>query len=139
MRSAAPSQGASQGFEQATYSRVTRRLLPFLFLSYTLAYIDRVNVGFAKLQMLQDLGMSDAVYGVSAGVFFLSYFLFEVPANMVLQRLGARFWLGPMMIVWGMLSASTMFVKSATGFHILRFVRGIVESGFSPGAILTFT
>jgi D-galactonate transporter len=139
MKGTAPAQESSQDFEQATYSRVTRRIIPFLFLSYTLAYIDRVNVGFAKLQMQQDLGMSDAVYGVGAGIFFLGYFLFEVPANMLLQRLGARLWLGPIMIVWGVVSASTMFVKSATGFYILRFVLGIVESGFFPGVILYLT
>ena len=139
MRSATPARGVSQDFERATYSRVTRRLIPFLFLSYILAYIDRVNVGFAKLQMQHDLRMSDAVYGVGAGVFFLGYFLFEVPANMVLQGLGARLWLGPIMIVWGVVSAFTMFVKSATGFYILRFVLGIVESGFFPGVILYLT
>jgi MFS family permease len=89
--------------------------------------------------MQQDLGMSDAVYGVGAGIFFLGYFLFEVPANMVLQRLGARLWLGPIMIVWGLVSASTMFVKSAASFYTLRFVLGIVESGFFPGVILYLT
>lgn len=139
MKGTAPAPESSQGFEQATYSRVTRRLIPFLFLSYTLAYIDRVNVGFAKLQMQQDLGMSDAVYGAGAGIFFLGYFLFEVPANMLLQRLGARLWLGPIMIVWGVVSASTMFVRNATDFYILRFVLGIVESGFFPGVILYLT
>src|SRR5208283_519891 len=102
-------------------------------------YIDRVNVGFAKLQMQHDLGMSEAVYGVGAGIFCLGYFLFEVPANMALQRLGARRWLGPIMIVWGVVSASTMFVKTATGFYVLRFVLGIVESGFFPGVIFYLT
>ena len=80
-------------------------MMPFLFLCYILAYVDRVNVGFAKLQMQQDLGMSDAVYGLGAGIFFLGYFLFEVPANMFMQRIGARLWLGPIMMVWGVVCA----------------------------------
>ena len=82
-------------FENATYRKVTARLLPFCMLCYIVAYLDRVNVGFAKLQMQRDLNMSDAVYGVGAGIFFLGYFIFEIPANMILQRLGARLWLGP--------------------------------------------
>jgi D-galactonate transporter len=101
--------------------------------------VDRVNVGFAKLQMQQDLGMSDAVYGIGAGIFFLGYFIFEIPANMTLQRLGARLWLGPIMILWGLVAACTMFVRSATGFYVLRFMLGIVESGFFPGVILYLT
>ena len=113
--------------------------MPFLFVCYVFAYVDRVNVGFAKLQMQQDLSMSDAVYGVGAGIFFLGYFIFEIPANMMMQRLGARLWLGPIMILWGVVAACTMFVKSATGFYVLRFVLGIVESGFFPGVILYLT
>ena len=102
----------SKGFEEATYRRVTWRLVPFLFVCYVFAYVDRVNVGFAKLQMQQDLSMSDAVYGAGAGIFFLGYFLFEIPANMLMQRLGASLWLGPIMILWGLISACTMFVRS---------------------------
>jgi D-galactonate transporter len=113
--------------------------MPFLFVCYVFAYVDRVNVGFAKLQMQQDLSMSDAVYGVGAGIFFLGYFIFEIPANMILQRLGARLWLGPIMILWGAVAACTMFVRSATGFYVLRFVLGIVESGFFPGVVLYLT
>ena len=113
--------------------------MPFLFVCYIFAYVDRVNVGFAKLQMQRDLNMSDAVYGVGAGIFFLGYFIFEIPANMIMQRLGARLWLGPIMIVWGVVSACTMFVRSATGFYVLRFVLGMVESGFFPGVILYLT
>jgi len=126
-------------YERATYRKVTWRLMPFLFVCYIFAYVDRVNVGFAKLQMQRDLNMSDAVYGVGAGIFFLGYFIFEIPANMILQRLGARLWLGPIMILWGVVSACTMFVRSATGFYVLRFVLGIVESGFFPGVILYLT
>src|SRR3954451_8840993 len=87
--------------EKALYGRVTRRIIPFLFFCFIFAYVDRVNVGFAKLQMQQDLGISDSVYGLAAGIFFVGYFFFEVPCNMALQKVGAKFWLGPIMIVWG--------------------------------------
>ena len=105
---------ASPEFEKATYAKVTRRMMPFLFLCYILAYVDRVNVGFAKLQMQQALGMSDSVFGLGSAIFFLGYFLFEVPANMFMQRIGARLWLGPIMAVWGVVSASTMLVTGTT-------------------------
>jgi sugar phosphate permease len=98
-------------FETAVYSKVTRRLIPFLFACYILAYVDRVNIGFAKLQMQQDLGMSDTVYGIGAGIFFIGYFLFEVPANIVLQRLGARLWLGALMVLWGAVSSCTVLAR----------------------------
>lgn len=126
-------------FERRVYKRVTRRLIPFLFLCYIFAYLDRVNVGFAKLQMQRDLGITDTVYGIGAGIFFIGYFLFEVPCNMILQRIGAKYWLGPIMIVWGMVSCCTMLVKSAAEFYAVRFVLGIVESGFFPGVILYLT
>lgn len=129
----------SPEFEKRLYRRVTRRLVPFLFLCYIFAYIDRVNVGFAKLQMQQDLAISDAVYGAAAGIFFIGYFFFEVPCNLALQKLGAKYWLGPIMIVWGVVSASTMFVKTAHQFYAVRFLLGIVESGFFPGVILYLT
>jgi MFS family permease len=126
-------------FEQQVYSKVTWRIIPFLFLCYIFAYIDRVNVGFAKLQMQQDLGMTDAVYGAGAGIFFIGYFFFEVPCNIMLQRIGAKYWLGPIMMVWGVVSGLTMFVKSATAFYVIRFILGVVESGFFPGVILYLT
>jgi D-galactonate transporter len=125
--------------EAAVYRKITGRIMPYLFLCYVLAYVDRVNVGFAKLQMQQALGMSDSVYGLGAGIFFLGYFLFEVPANMVLQRIGARRWIGPLMIAWGVISACTLFVQGAASFYAFRFVLGIVESGFFPGVILYLT
>jgi len=128
-----------QDFENNTYRTVTARLLPLLFICYILAYIDRVNVGFAKLEMQQDLGMSDSVYGAGAGIFFIGYFFFEVPANMLLQKLGARRWLGSIMIFWGLVSASTMFVRTAGSFYTLRLLLGVVESGFFPGVILYLT
>jgi D-galactonate transporter len=123
----------------ATYSKITWRLVPFLFTCYILAYIDRVNVGFAKLQMQSDLSMSETVYGIGAGLFFFGYFLLEVPANMMLRRLGARRWLGPIMIAWGLVSAGMMFVRGTTSFYALRFLLGMVESGFFPGVMLYLT
>lgn len=129
----------SPEFEAQTYARVTWRLIPFLFLCYIFAYLDRVNVSFAALQMRQDLGLSDAVYGVAAGIFFVGYFFFEVPCNLALQKIGAKYWLGPIMMVWGVVSACTLFVKTAHEFYAIRFLLGIVESGFFPGVILYLT
>jgi len=126
-------------FEAATYRKVIRRLMPFVFLCYILAYVDRVNVGFAKLQMQQDLGMSDSVYGLGAGIFFIGYFFFEVPSNVIMQRVGARYWLSPIMIVWGVVSSCTMLVRGAASFYAVRFLLGVVESGFFPGVILYLT
>lgn len=98
-----------------------------------------MNVGFAKLQMQQDLGMSDSVYGVGAGLFFIGYFFFEIPCNLMLKKIGAKRWLGPIMIVWGFVSACTLLVKTAPQFYLVRFVLGLVESGFFPGVILYLT
>ncbi|MDZ7632056.1 MAG: MFS transporter [Gemmatimonadaceae bacterium] len=127
------------GVEARAYRRVTLRLIPFLFLCYVVAYLDRVNVGFAKLQMLKDLGMSETAYGLGAGIFFLGYFLFEVPSNLILHRTGARVWIARIMITWGVLSAATMFVTSAGWFYLVRFLLGIAEAGFFPGIILYLT
>jgi MFS family permease len=121
------------------YSKVTWRLLPFLILCYVVAYLDRVNVGFARLQMLSDLGFSETVYGLGAGMFFIGYFLFEVPSNLLLHRVGARLWIGRIMITWGLVSASFMFIKTPASFYTLRFVLGIAEAGFFPGIILYLT
>ena len=121
------------------YAKVTWRLLPFLMLCYVVAYLDRVNVGFARLQMLSDLGFSETVYGLGAGMFFIGYFLFEVPSNLLLHRVGARLWIGRIMITWGLVSASFMFIKTPASFYILRFVLGIAEAGFFPGIILYLT
>lgn len=127
------------GLEERAYRTITIRLMPLLFACYILAYLDRINVGFAKLQMQHDLAMSDSVYGTGAGIFFIGYFFFEVPANIFLQKIGARRWLGLIMIAWGLTSASTMFVRSAGPFYVLRFLLGLVESGFFPGVILYLT
>src|ERR1035441_9741138 len=123
-------------FETRVYRKVTWHLIPYLFLCYILAYLDRVNVGFGKLQMQQDIGMNDAAYGFGAGIFFIGYFLFEVPSNIILQRIGARRWIGPIMIAWGLISTSTLFVRDATAFLVMRSLLGVVESGFFPGVIL---
>ncbi len=129
----------SPEFEKRVYSKVTWRLIPFLFMCYIFAYVDRVNLGFAKLQMQQELGFSDKVYGTGAGIFFVGYLLFQVPCNLALQKVGAKLWLGPIMIVWGVVSGCTMFVHGKWDFYGIRFLLGIVESGFFPGVILYLT
>jgi D-galactonate transporter len=129
----------SEAFEAATYRKITRRLMPYLFLCYILAYVDRVNVGFAKLQMQQDLTMSDSAYGLGAGIFFIGYFLFEVPGNIVMRKIGARLWIGPIMMTWGVVSACMVFTRGPASFYALRFLLGVVESGFFPGVILYLT
>src|SRR5579875_74078 len=131
---------ASTGtFEAKTYAKVGRRLIPFLMLCYLGAYLDRVNVGFAKLQMLNDLRFSETIYGIGAGIFFLGYFLFEVPSNVILHKVGARNWLARIMLTWAVISASFVFVKSPTMFYVLRFLLGVAEAGFAPGVILYLT
>ncbi|EFP68043.1 Inner membrane transport protein RhmT [Ralstonia pickettii] len=125
--------------EEAAYTKVTLRLIPFLFLCYVFAYLDRVNVGFAKLQMLSDLKFSETIYGLGAGIFFIGYFLMEVPSNLALHRFGARKWIARIMISWGILSAAMIFVKTPTAFYVLRFLLGVAEAGFFPGIILYLT
>ena len=125
--------------EATTYAKVDRRLLPFLFLCYIFAYLDRVNVGFAKLQMLQDLALSDAAYGTGAGIFFAGYFIFQVPSNLMLKKVGARAWIAWIMISWGICSSAMMLVKSAWAFYGLRFLLGAAEAGFFPGVIFYLT
>jgi MFS family permease len=125
--------------EAQTYAKVDRRLLPFLFLCYILAYLDRVNVGFAKLQMLQDLSLSDVAFGTGAGIFFAGYFLFEVPSNLLLKQFGARTWIARIMVSWGILSSSMMWIKSEWAFYAVRFLLGVAEAGFFPGIIYYLT
>ncbi len=127
------------GQEAATYNKVGWRLIPFLLLCYIVAYLDRVNVGFAKLKMLQDLGLSETIYGLGAGIFFIGYFLFEVPSNVILHRMGARVWIARIMLSWGVISAAMMFVSSETSFYVVRFFLGMAEAGFFPGIILYMT
>jgi D-galactonate transporter len=129
----------ARAFEDATYRKVGWRLIPLLLICYVIAYLDRVNVGFAKLQMLNDLGFSDMVYAVGAGIFFIGYFFFEVPSNIILHKVGARMWIGRIMITWGILSAAMMFVTTPTSFYVMRFLLGVAEAGFFPGIILYLT
>jgi sugar phosphate permease len=121
------------------WNRIAWRLLPFLFVLYIIAFLDRVNVGFAKLQMAADVGLSDMAYGFGAGVFFIGYCLCEIPSNLMLQRVGARYWITRIMITWGLLSMSMMFVQTPTSFYILRFLLGMAEAGFYPGVVLYMT
>ena len=140
--------------DSAVYGKIARRILPLLFAGYFLAILDRVNVGFAKLQMASDLGLSDAVYGFGAGVFFFGYFLFEVPSNLILARVGARKWIARIMLTWGLVSAAFVLLgalhwgalsaafgvsDAAFGFYALRFLLGLAEAGFFPGVILYLT
>ncbi len=119
--------------------KVRRRLIPFLFLLYIVAYLDRVNVGFAAIDMNRDLGFSAAVYGLGSGIFFLSYTLFEVPSNLILVRVGVRLWIARIMFTWGIFATAMMFVNNATTFYVLRFLLGVAEAGFFPGIILYLT
>lgn len=132
-------QAALANFEDAVYSKISRHLLPLLFLCFVASYLDRVNVGFAKLQMQTDLHFSDTVYGFGAGIFFIGYFLFEIPSNLILHKVGARLWIARIMITWGCISGVTMFATTPLLFYSLRFLLGIAEAGFFPGIILYLT
>ncbi|MGX1320536.1 ACS family tartrate transporter-like MFS transporter [Bradyrhizobium sp. USDA 377] len=116
--------------------KITLRIVPFIMLLYFVAFIDRVNIGFASLTMNKDIGLSPAVYGFGAGIFFWGYFLFEVPSNIILHKIGARIWIARVMITWGLVSAAMAFVQGPTSFYILRFLLGVAEAGFFPGIIL---
>lgn len=120
-------------------ARVRRRLIPFMFLLYIVAYLDRINIGFAALQMNRDLGFSAAVYGLGAGIFFIGYVVFEVPSNLILHRVGARRWIARIMITWGVVSAGMMFVQNVPTFYAMRLLLGIAEAGFFPGMLLYLT
>jgi MFS transporter, ACS family, tartrate transporter len=125
--------------QRSTMRKVYLRLLPFAVLSYVLAYIDRINVSFAGLTMRGDLGMSAATFGLAVGMFYWGYFIFEVPSNLVLEKVGARIWIARIMITWGILAGLTAAVSGSTSFAIVRFLLGIAEAGFFPGIILYFT
>jgi D-galactonate transporter len=122
-----------------TYSKVTKRFIPLLFLCYFVAYLDRVNVSFAKLQMLDDLKLSDTVYGLGSGSFFIGYFLLEVPSNVILHRTGVRVGIARIMIMWGLISSSMTWVTGSTTFYVFRFLLGAAEAGFFPGIIMFLT
>jgi ACS family tartrate transporter-like MFS transporter len=125
--------------ERVVLGKVTRRLIPFLFLLYIFNFLDRTNVSVAALTMKPDLGFSDKVYGMGAGIFFLGYFFLEVPSNLILQRIGARVWMARIMLTWGLISGATMFVRTPAGFYTMRFLLGVAEAGFFPGMIFYLT
>jgi MFS transporter, ACS family, tartrate transporter len=131
-----PTTSSSQDYESAVVAKLTWRLVPFLFVLYIVAYLDRINVGFAALQMQKQLDFNAAVYGLGAGIFFAGYFIFQVPSNLVLQRVGAKRWIAVLMITWGVISSSMMLVTSARSFYVIRFLLGAAEAGFYPGVIL---
>ncbi|MBC8090178.1 MAG: MFS transporter [Phycisphaerae bacterium] len=152
--SGGPPNSSGEVKSRAVFAKVSARLLPLLFVCYIIAYLDRVNVGFAKLQMAASLGFSDAVYGFGAGIFFIGYFLFEVPSNLILERVGARVWIARIMITWGIVSAAFSYVSvipwgplpglfglrhDEFSFYALRLLLGVAEAGFFPGIILYLT
>ncbi len=125
--------------QKALYRKVVMRILPVLMFGYVLAYLDRVNIGFAKLQMQSDLHLSDAVYGFGAGIFFIGYFLCETPSNVIMARVGARRWIARIMITWGVLSVASYLTRGEMSFYAVRFFLGVAEAGFFPGVILYLT
>jgi MFS transporter, ACS family, tartrate transporter len=124
--------------EQALVSKLTKRLIPYMFLLYIVAYLDRINVGYAALQLNKTLKFDPAEFGL-VGIFFIGYFLFEVPSNLIMQRTGARIWIARILVTWGIISSAMMFVNGKPMFYILRFLLGIAEAGFFPGMILYLT
>ena len=122
--------------EKRTLRRLFWRIVPFIMFLYFIAFIDRVNIGFAALSMNKDIGLSPAAYGFGAGIFFLGYFIFEVPSNLILEKVGARLWIARVMLTWGIISGAMAFVAGETSFYVLRFLLGAAEAGFFPGIIL---
>jgi ACS family tartrate transporter-like MFS transporter len=127
---------ASSLLEERAIRKITWRLIPFLMLLYFVAFLDRINVGFAALTMNKDLGLTSQVFGLGSGIFFLGYFAFEVPSTVILHKVGARFWIGRIMITWGLVSIAMVFTRGPISFYILRFLLGLAEAGFFPGTIL---
>ena len=125
--------------EKSAMRKIYMRLLPFLVVAYLMAYIDRINVSFAGLTMRGDLDMSAAAFGFATGTFYWGYFLFEVPSNVILEKVGARLWIARIMITWGILAGVTAMVTSSTSYGIVRFLLGVAEAGFFPGIVLYFT
>ena len=134
-----PSADLSAVEQRAVIRRVTRRLIGFAFVCYVVAYIDRVNIGFAATALQRDLGLSDTAYGIGGGLFFLGYCLFEIPSNLILDRVGARLWIARIMIGWGVVSMGMMFISTPATFYAARVLLGIAEAGFFPGMVLFFT
>jgi MFS transporter, ACS family, tartrate transporter len=131
--------GSAVDAADSTARTIRRRLLPFLFVLYVVAYLDRINVGFAALTMNQELGLSSQQYGLLSGVFFWGYFIFEVPSNLMLERIGARVWIARILISWGVVSFATAFAHSAAQLYVARFLLGVAEAGFFPGIVLYLT
>jgi len=125
--------------DEALFSKVSWHLLPLLVICYIVAFIDRINIGFAQLQMKRTLSFSDEAYALGAGIFFIGYFLFEVPSNLMLEKIGARKTLLRIMFCWGIVASAMMFVQTPTQFYVLRFLLGAFEAGFFPGVILYLT
>src|SRR6516165_9700301 len=125
--------------EQQIFSKCAWRLIPFMVLLYVVSFIDRTNAGFAALTMNKDLDFSPAVFGFGAGIFFIGYALFQVPANVILERVGARRWVFCILALWGLLSASNALVQDPTSFYAVRFLLGVAEAGFAPGMLLYLT
>src|SRR5215468_4902690 len=137
---ASPASIASASIDgHALYRRITWRLIPYLFLLYIAAYIDRVNVGFAAMDMKRQLAFSDTVYGTGAAIFFLGYAGFDLPSNLLMRRVGTRLWIARIMITWGIVAALMMFVRSPRSFFTMRFLLGVAEAGFVPGMLLYLT
>lgn len=130
--------GSAQDQEQV-FAKCAKRLIPFIMLLYVTNYLDRVNVGFAALTMNKDLGFTPEIYGIGAGIFFWGYFLFELPSNLIMEKVGARLWLARIMLTWAVISGATAFVQGAYSFYLVRFLLGLAEAGFYPGILLYFT
>jgi ACS family tartrate transporter-like MFS transporter len=125
--------------DQAIIRKVTWRIIPFVFLLYIVSYLDRANIGYAALQMNAELALSSEVFGFVSGIFFIGYFLFEVPSNLLLERFGARVWIARILLTWGVIAAATAFAQTAMHLYILRFLLGVAEAGFFPGIIVYLT
>lgn len=136
----APTSASESAFSDALlFRKIAWRIVPFLFLCYVVSFLDRINIGFAQLQMKHDLGFSDAMYGLGAAVFYVGYVCCEVPSNMLLARFGARRTFTRIMLLWGAASVCMMFVSQASHFYLLRFMLGVFEAGFFPGIVLYLT
>jgi len=134
-----PGEQPAASLEERAVRRMTLRLIPFMFVLYIVAYLDRVNVGFAALQMNAELQISHAAFGFGSGIFFIGYFLFEIPSNLILYKIGARIWISRIMISWGVIASAMMLVSGPKSFYVLRFLLGFAEAGFFPGMILYLT
>lgn len=125
--------------EKQTVRKVTRRIIPFVFFLYIISYLDRANIGYAALEMNDALGLTSQVFGLATGIFFIGYFLFEVPSNILMEKFGARVWIARILITWGIISMATGFVQEASHLYIIRFLLGVAEAGFFPGIVLYLT